>query len=63
LDINTVIVGGGVAKAGAIYWDLLTKHVEVEAKFANFLQKVDLRQSKLSSDAGLIGAALLVIEK
>lgn len=62
LDINTVIIGGGVAKAGAIYWDLLTKHVEAEAKFANFLQKVDLRQSKLSSDAGLIGAALLVME-
>ena len=62
LDINTVIIGGGVIKAGAIYWDLLSKHVESEAQFAKFLQKVDLRQSKLSSDAGLFGAALLAMD-
>ncbi|MFM2103291.1 MAG: hypothetical protein RL740_378, partial [Actinomycetota bacterium] len=47
---------------GAIYWDLLSKHVESEAQFAKFLQKVDLRQSKLSSDAGLFGAALLAMD-
>jgi glucokinase len=62
LDINTVIVGGGVIKAGAIYWNLLEKHVQAEARFAKFLQKVDLRQSKLSSDAGLFGAALLAMD-
>lgn len=62
LDINTVIVGGGVVNAGAIYWDLLNKHVQTEAKFAGFLQKVDLRPSQLSSDAGLIGAALLAMQ-
>ena len=62
LDINSVIVGGGVVNAGAIYWDQLTKHINHEAQRIGFLPKVDLRQSKLNSDAGLIGAALLVMQ-
>ena len=62
LDINTVIIGGGVSKAGAIYWERLVAHVNQEAIFAEFLQQVDLRLSNLSSDAGLIGAAILAME-
>jgi glucokinase len=62
LDINTVIIGGGVSKAGAIYWDRLIENVKEEAKYSKFLQEVDLRPSSLNSDAGLIGAAILAME-
>jgi glucokinase len=62
MDINTVIIGGGVSKAGAIYWDRLIENVKEEAKYSKFLQEVDLRPSSLNSDAGLIGAAILAME-
>ena len=61
LDIDTVIVGGGVTKAGAIYWDALKSHVSNEGKRVGFIKQVDLRQSELNADAGLIGAALQVM--
>lgn len=61
LDIDTVIVGGGVTKAGAIYWDALKSHVFNEGKRVGFIKQVDLRRSELNADAGLIGAALQVM--
>ena len=63
LDINTVVVGGGVTEAGAIYWDALSKHVQSEAQKVDFIKQVDLRKSKLNRDAGLIGAALAVLDR
>ena len=63
LDINTVVVGGGVTQAGAIYWDALSKHVQAESQKVDFIKQVDLRKSELSRDAGLIGAALAVLDK
>ena len=62
LDINTVVVGGGVSEAGDIYWEPLRKHVKNEAQFAGFLEEVDLRPAKLYRNAGLIGAALGVLD-
>jgi glucokinase len=62
MDINTVIIGGGVSKAGAIYWNRLIENVKEEAKYSKFLQEVELLQSSLNSDAGLIGAAILAME-
>ena len=63
LDINTVVVGGGVTQAGAIYWDALKKHVQSEAQKVDFIKLVDLRKSELNRDAGLIGAALAVLDR
>ena len=62
LDINTVVIGGGVSQAGEIYWAPLRKHVLHEAKFAGFLEEIDLRPAKLDRDAGLLGAALGVLD-
>lgn len=62
LDINTVVVGGGVSEAGDIYWNPLRKHVKNEAKFAGFLEEIDLRAAKLDRNAGLLGAALGVLD-
>ena len=62
LDINTVVIGGGVSQAGDIYWNPLRKNVLHEAKFAGFLEEIDLRPAKLDRDAGLLGAALGVLD-
>ena len=63
LDINSVVVGGGVIQSGEIYWDLLNAKVQEHAKFAKFIGKVDLRKSSLNKDAGLIGAALAYLDR
>ena len=63
LDIHNVVVGGGVSQAGDIYWGPLRKHVEAESNNVGFLKgKVVLRPAQLNRDAGLIGAALGVLD-
>jgi len=61
LDIAHIVVGGGVAQSGEIYWKPLLKHIKEEAEFAGFLQDLKVSPAKLTSDAGLIGAALGVL--
>jgi glucokinase len=60
-DITVVVVGGGVAEAGEIYWSRLRHHVAAEVAHIAFLQKIELRPAQLLRDAGLMGAALAVI--
>jgi glucokinase len=62
LDITTVVVGGGVSQAGDIYWEPLRKHVKNESKYSGFLSDIVLRPAELNRDAGLIGAALGVLD-
>lgn len=62
LDITTVVVGGGVTQAGEIYMEPLRKHVKNESKYSGFLSDIVLRQAELSRDAGIIGAALGVLD-
>lgn len=61
LDISNIVIGGGVAQAGEIYWNPLMKHIRAEADFAGFLKELKVSPAKLRSDAGLIGAALGVL--
>ena len=61
LDINHVVIGGGVAQAGDIFWGPLQKHVQAEAKAIDFLQNVQLHKAELQRDAGVLGAALAVL--
>lgn len=61
LDISHIVVGGGVAQAGEIYWAPLLKHIRAEAEFLGFLQELKVSPAKLTTDAGLIGAALGVL--
>ena len=63
LDINSVVVGGGVIQSGDLYWNELDSRVQHHATFAKFIGKVDLRKSTLSKDAGLVGAALAYLDK
>jgi glucokinase len=62
LDLKTVVVGGGVAQAGDIYWEPLRRHMKSEAQFAGFLSDLDLRPAKLQRDAGILGAALGIFD-
>ena len=61
LDISHIVIGGGVAQAGDIYWNPLMKHIRAEAKYTGFLSDLKVSPAKLSLDAGLIGAALGVL--
>jgi glucokinase len=62
LDIRTVVIGGGVSQAGEIYWEPLRRHVKNESRYSGFLNEIVLRPAELSRDAGLIGAALGVLD-
>ena len=62
LDIRTVVIGGGVSQAGPIYWDPLLRHFQREAGATNFITSCDLRLAQLDRDAGVIGAALGVLD-
>ena len=61
LDINHVVIGGGVAQAGEIFWGPLQKHIETESKAIGFLKNIQLRKAELERDAGVLGAALAVL--
>ena len=61
LDINHVVIGGGVAQAGEIFWGPLQKHIQTESKAIGFLKNVQLRKAELQRDAGVLGAALAVL--
>jgi glucokinase len=63
LDLKTIVIGGGVAQSGEIYWEPLRRHVKNEAQYANFLSDIDLRPAKLQRDAGILGAALGIFDK
>lgn len=62
LDITTVVVGGGVSQAGDVYWQPLARHVKNESRYSGFLNDIVLRPAELHRDAGLIGAALGVLD-
>ena len=62
MDLHTVVIGGGVSFAGAIYWEPFMRHFEAEKSHAGFLTHVDVCPAKLQADAGLIGASLFAQE-
>lgn len=62
LDLKTIVIGGGVAQSGDIYWEPLRRHVKNEAQYANFMADIDLRPAKLQRDAGILGAALGIFD-
>ncbi len=61
LDIGHIVIGGGVAQAGEVFWAPLMKHIHAETEFFSFLKKLKVSPAKLTTDAGLIGAALGVL--
>lgn len=61
LDITHVVIGGGVVQAGEIFWGPLQKHIEAESKAIGFLKNIQIRKAELQRDAGVLGAALAVM--
>jgi glucokinase len=62
LDLQTVVIGGGVSFAGPIYWEPFLAHFNRERKYAGNLDEVTIHPAKLRADAGLIGASLFAEE-
>jgi glucokinase len=59
MDLDTIVVGGGVMSADDVYWPMLLKHFEKEMKALNFPGKVALKKATLGKDSGLVGAGLV----
>ena len=59
MDLDTIVVGGGVMSADDVYWPILVKHFEKEMKALNFPGKVALKKATLGKDSGLVGAGLV----
>ncbi len=59
LNLDAIIIGGGVANAGKILLDRVKRTINEQAMSVQAKQ-VKIFKAKLSNDAGLIGAAILV---
>lgn len=61
VDVKLVVIGGGVSRAGDVYWEPLRAAVRRRALGVDFLADLELRPAMLSAEAGLIGAALAAL--
>ncbi len=61
VDVGLVVVGGGVSRAGDVYWSPLLSAIKRRAEGIEFLTDMQVRPAKLDSDAGVIGAALAAL--
>ncbi len=59
-DLDLVVVGGGVAKAGALLFDPLREALESYAGL-DFIRDLRVVPAELGGDAGLVGAAALAV--
>jgi glucokinase len=60
LDLQVVVIGGGVAQAGPLLFDPLQAALHRHVRMA-FARKVAVVPAELGQNAGLIGAAALVL--
>lgn len=58
-DLDLVVIGGGVAKAGPLLFDPLREALAVHAGL-DFLSELRVVPAELGGDAGLVGAAALL---
>jgi glucokinase len=58
-DIDLVVIGGGVAKAGALLFDPIRERLPAYARLS-FLRGLRVVPAELGGEAGLVGAAALV---
>jgi len=59
-DLDLVVIGGGVAKAGALLFDPLRAALDTYTGL-DFIRDLRVAPAELGGDAGLVGAAALVI--
>ncbi|WP_184847330.1 ROK family protein [Allocatelliglobosispora scoriae] len=60
-DVDRAIIGGGVARAGDLLFDPVRRYLRDYAKL-EFLQRLNVVPAELGTNAGLAGAAALVLE-
>src|SRR6266511_3218979 len=60
-DLDEVVIGGGVARAGDVLFQPLLAALSDRAGF-DFVRRVRVSRSVLAGDAGLIGAAALALD-
>ncbi len=61
LNPEIIVIGGGVAAAGRLYFDAIRSGIRHYASAAQ-LKGLRIRPARLGNDAGLLGAALLPLE-
>jgi glucokinase len=61
LDVSTFVLGGGVAKAGAVIFEPLRKHLR-DFTTLGFVRDLEVRPAVLDN-AGLLGAAALAFSR
>jgi glucokinase len=60
-DLDLVVIGGGVAKSGAVLFDPLREALATHARL-DFLSTLRVVPAELAGEAGLVGAAALSFE-
>jgi glucokinase len=60
LDLQTVAIGGGVSQAGPLLFDALEETLRTHARMA-YAREVSVVPTELGQQAGLVGAAALVL--
>lgn len=60
VEIEAAVIGGGVARAGSVLFDPLTRHLASYATLS-FARGLSLVPAHLGTDAGLVGAAALAL--
>jgi glucokinase len=61
LDLELVVIGGGLAAAGDLLFDPLRRALEQHARMP-FTRRLRVVPAAQPADAGLLGAAALVLE-
>lgn len=61
LNLDAIVIGGGVAKAGPVLFDNITKALKAQAMSVQ-ARHVKILKAKLGSEAGIIGTAIMVKE-
>ena len=61
LNLDAIVIGGGVAKAGKVLFDSIVKTLKNQAMNVQ-AKRVKILRAKLGNEAGLIGAAIMVKE-
>jgi glucokinase len=54
-----IILGGGVARAGEVFWEPVRRALKAEVMDPAYLEGVELLPASLGDDAGLVGALVL----
>ena len=62
LNLDAVIIGGGVAMAGNFFLDKIAFHTK-QIAWPLFMENLPILPAKLQNDAGIIGAASLILEE